>query len=134
MGNPMTDWCATCNADISGDCDRPNCIWNPDNESPAYKRVLDAMAYSQLEDILGEALAQASSGKGFERHSKGELWEDQRWHRVAKDHGLGYLTGQAAKKIGEQYGYEDPERRVQEILGAINYLAMAIYKIREDAA
>lgn len=82
-----------------------------------------------LEVVFEEALAQATSGKGEERHGHGVDFFDQPWLSLANTHGNGFLTGQAEKKIQEattnkdKWDYDAWER---EMLGAINYLAMAI--------
>jgi hypothetical protein len=85
-----------------------------------------------LNEIYSDAVDQCVGGKGNERHGKGLDFLSQKWVRLAKDHGIGFLTGQAQKKMEEamhyyhQSGY-DQEWWEREMLGALNYLAMAIY-------
>lgn len=89
------------------------------------------MPYSKLQFILSDALEQASSGKGNERHADGQPFEEQPivWiERYFKS----YQLGQAVKKIHESQRLE-PDRAVAELLGAINYLAAKIYLLREEA-
>lgn len=83
--------------------------------------------YVELRKVLAAALAQAASGKGMERHGNSEPWENQRWARVSREVGPGFMLGQAIKKIGESQGFTEAERIERELLGAMNYIAMAIY-------
>lgn len=84
--------------------------------------------YEALGLALGEAVAQASHGKGAERHAgAGEKFSDQLIMSIPKRLGPGgecFCLGQAAKKIFESRRLP-PERARAEILGAINYLAAA---------
>ena len=89
------------------------------------------MPYASLQQVLHEALLQASEGKGKERHAgDGEHFESQPICEIAKRVGLGFLLGQAVKKIYESGRLPDPQG-VHELLGAINYLAAAIIVRRE---
>lgn len=78
-----------------------------------------------LEPIFDEALAQVTRGKGDARHGRGLRFMDQDWLTIAKHHGVGFLTGQAEKKLREASALEPGPRR-GELLGAIVYIAMAI--------
>lgn len=84
--------------------------------------------YESLGLALGEAVAQASRGKGSERHAeKGERFSDQLIMSIPKrlgDGGECFCLGQAAKKIFESRRLP-PERARAELLGAVNYLAAA---------
>lgn len=84
--------------------------------------------YESLGLALGEAVAQASRGKGAERHAEsGEKFSDQLIMSIPKRLGPGgecFCLGQAAKKIFESRRLP-PDRARAEILGAINYLAAA---------
>ena len=84
--------------------------------------------YEALGLALGEAVAQASRGKGSERHAeKGEAFSDQLIMSIPKRLGPGgecFCLGQALKKICESRRLP-PDRARAEILGAINYLAAA---------
>lgn len=85
--------------------------------------------------VLGDALEQAVGGKGEERHGKGRPFFEQPWVELYRVHGLGFLTGQAHKKMIEaQSNYEDWDhnRWRTEMLGAIVYLSIAV--LAEDLA
>lgn len=82
--------------------------------------------YASLREVLDRAYQQASEGKGKERHG-GELpFEDQPMQILSEmlgsDKGLLF---QAMKKIVESQRL-DKEAAIEELLGAINYLAGAI--------
>ena len=90
--------------------------------------------YETLARILKMAYGQASTGKGKERHANGEKFEDQPIMTIAKGHGLGYQTGQAAKKLQEAHTLlklRGKHAAIQEILGAINYAAAAVLLIEQ---
>lgn len=87
--------------------------------------------YISLGLVMQSALDQASKGKGKERHaSEGEAYEDQIICEVARRVGLGYPLGQAVKKIYESQRLI-PQLGVQELLGAMNYLAAAVIVMQE---
>jgi hypothetical protein len=88
--------------------------------------------YQSLSTVLDEALAQAQSGKGKERHSCGEPFEDQQICQIQRWQGSpDYATGQAVKKCLEISKLPDTEAKIRELLGAINYIAAAVIVIRE---
>lgn len=85
----------------------------------------------ELMSVLGEAFNQCVKGKGNERHGHDSQLFQQQWVSLAKHHSVGFLTGQAAKKLNEAAslrlveGYtRDAYER--ELLGAIVYTAFAI--------
>ena len=84
--------------------------------------------YEALGLALGEAVAQASRGKGADRHAeKGEAFSDQLIMSIPKRLGPGgecFCLGQALKKICESRRLPQDRARA-EILGAVNYLAAA---------
>ena len=84
--------------------------------------------YESLGLALGEAVAQASRGKGADRHAeKGEKFSDQLIMSIPKRLGPGgecFCLGQALKKICESRRLP-PDRARAELLGAVNYLAAA---------
>lgn len=84
--------------------------------------------YESLGLALGEAVAQASRGKGSERHAeKDEPFSSQLICAIPKRLGPGgecFCLGQAVKKIYESRRLP-PERARAELLGAINYIAAA---------
>lgn len=84
--------------------------------------------YESLGLALGEAVSQASRGKGAERHAEsGEKFSGQLIMSIPKRLGLGgecFCLGQALKKICESRRLPQARARA-ELLGAINYLAAA---------
>lgn len=94
-----------------------------------------------LYDVFESAVAQVATGKGQERHGLGDEFFNQKWVRLAKIHGIGFLSGQAQKKLEEAMDYynkcppEDFEVAWwnKEMLGAINYISMCLlYKENYD--
>ena len=89
--------------------------------------------YEALAKVLSLAMAQASSGKGKERHGgHGEPFHEQQICEIQKRVGGGFCQGQAVKKIYEA-DVLDCERAIDELLGAINYIAAAIIVLQETA-
>ncbi len=93
------------------------------------------MGYEGLLDVLNDAMAQAASGKGRERHVQGE--EDftkqqivEIGKRLQGNPAAGPLF-QAVKKIYESGGLS-ADRAINELLGAINYIAAAVLIRREE--
>jgi hypothetical protein len=83
-----------------------------------------------LEVAFNDAVYQAKYGKG-ERHGGDFVpFYDQQWTTLADHHGVGFLTGQAAKKLNEAAQKDDDEAWEREVLGAIVYAGMAILKKR----
>ena len=93
------------------------------------KNVSKDDRYLKLSDVLNEAYEQATEGKGRERHDDGEYIENQHTLRTGRTH-VGFLTGQAAKKIEEQARLP-LEQQKQELLGAIVYCAFQVILINE---
>lgn len=90
--------------------------------------------YAELYRVLMMAHDQAANGKGKERHANGEKFEDQPIMSIAKSHGMGYQTGQAAKKLQEAHKLlklRGKDAAIKEILGAINYAAAAVLFIEQ---
>lgn len=88
-------------------------------------------SYATLRAVLDRALAQASGGKGRERHAvEGEPFERQQICEVTRRLGHGFSRGQAVKKIYEAQRLPR-ERAVAELLGAINYIAASIIVLEE---
>ncbi len=87
--------------------------------------------YASLFKVFQCACAQASTGKGKERHAKaGEPFEKQKICEITRRGGLGYPIGQAVKKSYESLRLGD--RGPAELLGAINYLAAAYLVMSEE--
>tara|TARA_R110000824_G_scaffold102267_1_gene242624 strand:+ start:1390 stop:1740 length:351 start_codon:yes stop_codon:yes gene_type:complete len=88
--------------------------------------------YAPLEGVLRDAYEQASAGKGSVRHAlEGQPWLQQQWTQLADTYGDGFLLGQATKKTNESQGMDDTAA-YHELLGAINYLAMAAYRRKAE--
>lgn len=81
--------------------------------------------YESLRSVLDRAYAQASSGKGHERHAVGKPFDEQPMQHLIELYGLWFALGQAAKKAQESQRLP-AGRDVAELLGAINYLAGAV--------
>lgn len=84
--------------------------------------------YKKLAEVLQEALDQAQSGKGKERHATDNAYEDQLMcatQRLLKDHPCGGLAYQVIKKTvesGRLLKTKGKEAAQKELQGAINYL------------
>lgn len=92
--------------------------------------------YEPLYKTLQEAAFQASRGKGSERHAGGKAFIDQPIFTIAREHGLAFLTGQAAKKLGEAHtllSIFGEERAIAELYGAIVYTAAAALLLKEQS-
>lgn len=78
-----------------------------------------------LQAVFDRCIEQVTPGKGEERHGHGRDFYDQKWLEVARTHGIGFLTGQAEKKLKEAQSM-DADAWEREMLSAINYAAMAM--------
>lgn len=79
-----------------------------------------------LAGVFMEAIDQAMFGKG-ERHGGCVTpFLEQPWVHYSKMHGVGFLTGQAAKKLEEAASTKHGSSWRQEILGSIVYSGMAL--------
>ena len=95
--------------------------------------------YEGLLYTLIDAYEQAARGKGKARHAKnGATFKDQPIFTIAREHGLAFLTGQAAKKLSEIYSFLDDEaddtlyeRAYNELAGAIVYTAAAMMQLAD---
>lgn len=95
-------------------------------------RLAAKPGYETLARILDDALDQAQSGKGHERHGEdGQLWEEQVMFQIADELGPGFNAGQFAKKMAESMRLA-PEARRRELLGAVVYAA-SLVKLFEEA-
>ena len=91
--------------------------------------------YHSLLNVLIEALDQAQSGKGAERHNltNDMPFERQRMQTISELIGsVDGMTYQACKKITEGVKLPTLDRQVAELLGAIVYLAGAIIFLRKQ--
>lgn len=83
-----------------------------------------------LDHIYGLALSQLEKGKGKERHGEDRSFLQQKWVHITDAVGLGFLTGQAIKKLEEAVDCKDKMSYAEwekEMVGALNYIAMAVY-------
>ena len=90
--------------------------------------------YKSLQDVLARAHDQAAAGKGAERHANNLPFEQQPILAETRAVGIGFVAGQARKKILEatRCWQDHPERAVADLLGAINYIAAEIIYIEEQ--
>lgn len=79
-----------------------------------------------LQQVFDMAILQATKGKGERHGGDATPFLEQPWVHYGKMHGRGFLTGQAAKKLEEAASTREGEAFVQEALGAIVYIAMAV--------
>lgn len=90
--------------------------------------------YAALAGVLEKALDHAARGKGYDRHGSDDTpFIRQPSMEIARAVGTGYPVGQAMKKAAEAHrmvarGHNDAA--VSELLGVINYAAIAILTIR----
>jgi len=90
-----------------------------------------ADGYEMLAWVLQEALDQAQHGKGKERHAEGgKPFHVQDICQEARDLGLAYPIGQARKKAKEALRLT-AGKAIEDLLGAINYLAAAVIVVHE---
>ena len=131
--------CRNCGLYISGEIENAEAIYALVNSFSSTNLYIcteekDTLEFSEpnyatLARILKMAYDQASAGKGKERHANGRKFDDQPIMTIAKDHGLGYQTGQAEKKLKEAHTLlklKGKEAAIRELLGVINYTAAAI--------
>lgn len=85
--------------------------------------------YETLASVLDDALYQAQSGKGEERHANQLPFDQQPMQRLIQTYGVGFALGQAAKKGDESQGLQ-PGHDIAELLGAIVYLAGAVVALQ----
>lgn len=96
------------------------------NTEPLHTGVLlDAPGYEKLAGVLGRAFHQAAFGKGRERHANEQPFHEQVMQTGAQRFGHSALLFQAFKKSEESQRLPH-DRAVNELLGAIVYLAGAV--------
>ena len=112
-------------------------VWPPaDVPEPEPDEDTSEREYDDLRRQIEAAFAQAATGKGRERHADGRRWTDQPIFTVARQHGAGFLTGQAAKKLGEAAAMSrrgEHNRARHEMLGAIVYAAAAAHMAEHES-
>lgn len=90
--------------------------------------------YAALEAVFQDALAQASQGKGRERHAKDEPFERQKICEITRRLQGSPVAGplfQAIKKCYESQRLPR-DRAIAELHGAMNYIAASIIVLGEQ--
>lgn len=89
-----------------------------------FKTEKDMQDYRTLLGVLFDSLDQAAYGKGKERHANDLPFEEQRMSSISKalNSPLG-MAYQAIKKVQEGVQFEETERVIKELHGAIVYIA-----------
>lgn len=102
--------------------------WEPQQPGAIFIDVATEERYEALQAILDDAFRFAAYGKGEERHGHGGLaWPEQRHVKIMKAVGQGFSVGQAIKKLEEGYNMQEWDRTRAEYLGAMTYIASAIF-------
>lgn len=80
-----------------------------------------------LYSVFLSAIDQAAFGKGTRHGGCSIPFLEQDWFKLAKTHGRGFLTGQAAKKLNEAVARDlHGEEFEREVYGALVYIGMAL--------
>lgn len=86
--------------------------------------------FGPLRHQLLRAYKMVAEGKGQVRHGVGRAWNDQPIITISRTVGSGFAIGQAMKKLEESTRLDDPAA-INELLGAIGYIAAAVQMIEE---
>lgn len=89
------------------------------------------LSREHFELVLQDVIAQVFTGKGEERHGHGKNFEEQPWKHITDNVGIGFVIGQAIKKLMELRTFQtEPSISStawkREALGAIVYIVMGI--------
>ncbi len=87
--------------------------------------------YKRLIGVLQDAMEQAAEGKGSRRHVVDEVPFEDQISCWLERRGYDYARGQAVKKIDESLRM-DAGPAIQELRGAINFIAIAIIAIQDE--
>lgn len=103
---------------------------DPKKNQTTQRRLAALPGYELLANVLDDALEQAQSGKGAQRHAAAgcvERFEEQQIVQLGEWMGgsTAFAIGQACKKALESTRLDDDGARA-ELLGAINYAVAAI--------
>ena len=90
--------------------------------------------YASLHRVLMQALDQAQSGKGKERHADGENFLNQPICKIGRRKGHGFTQGQIWKKILEVDNLPTIDAKIREMLSIIVYAAADILILEEERA
>lgn len=113
------------------ECKEDQCLVKSEKITPmVYLHEITRKNYQILLEVLINAFNQAAYGKGKERHASNDPYDKQPCCSIARKVGIGFPLGQALKKIEESMRL-DKERAINELLGAINYIAAGIIILRE---
>lgn len=83
-------------------------------------------------DIWQDVLLQVTKGKG-QRHGGDTVpFLEQPWVHLAETFGVGFLLGQAAKKLQEAESVKEGQDYINEVIGAIVYTCMALHFTRSE--
>lgn len=117
---------------------------NPDLDVKQNPRsIADEFQAHPLYDVFLQAFQQATGGKGARHGGDRTPFYRQQWVTLANHHGVGFLTGQATKKLNEAaHRVEHPELSSEiakpgdaawnrEVLGALVYAGMAYLHANE---
>jgi hypothetical protein len=85
--------------------------------------------YGRLDDVLAAAKDQAAGGKGKERHADDQPFEAQPIQWI-EEHFKSFQLGQAVKKMHESQRLPK-DAAINELLGAINYLAARVIFLQD---
>jgi len=96
------------------------------------KDIVFVPGYDDLFYILMEAYERAAIGKGHQRHSGGEPFNQQWILRGSRRFGIGSLSYQIGKKNEEIECLETMEAKVKELLDIMVYAAAEIILLREE--
>lgn len=91
----------------------------------------EVVVHHPLYPVYVNAIKQCTHGKGERHGGYATPFLEQPWHHYAKLHGRGFLTGQAAKKLEEAASTREGEAFINEMLGALVYIGMAILNEQE---
>lgn len=95
-----------------------------DDEWPFEHTEDETDLYASLRAILDEAFDQAATGKGAERHGRGNPFDEQHMQTISRmlqsERGMAF---QAIKKLTEGLDLQTHQARRRELLGAIVYIA-----------
>jgi len=116
--------------DKTHECGFDGWLDDVDEGTEEFRSVFVKPEYSDLFEVLREALEEAQEGKGAVRHGNGLSFTDQPALTITRAVGLGFPLGQAMKKIQESQRM-DIDAAKRELLGAINYLAAAVLFLNE---
>jgi hypothetical protein len=99
--------------------------------APIFRKYAAVHESHPLESVFADVIAQCTKGKGVRHGGEATPFLEQPWAHYAKLHGRGFLTGQAAKKLEEAASTRHGQAFIDEALGAIVYIGMAVLRERE---